>query len=69
MLLLQALQAVLQALLQQFPATQNVLAHSAPVVQPPPFGFNPHDPLVQTWPAAQSAVAAQVPLQASTPHL
>jgi hypothetical protein len=45
---LQELQALLQAVLQQIPAAQNLLPHSPLVVQLPPFGFNPHDPLVQT---------------------
>ena len=66
---LQDTQAVLQALVQQTPCVQWPAAHSPSVAQVAPNGFRPHDPLVQTLPAEQSASAVQVALQAAAPHL
>src|SRR5262245_31756604 len=53
---------------QQTPSTQLPLWQSAPAVQICPRRFSPQEPLLQTWPAAQSASPEQaarqeVPLQ------
>lgn len=55
---------------QQTPCAEqtNPAAHSGVAAQAAPFGLRPHEPLMQTAPSAQSAGAAQVPLQAATPH-
>jgi hypothetical protein len=59
---------------QQTPSTQFPLPHSVPALQSWPRRFNPHEPLLQTFPAAQSLSVAQtamqvVPLQAKGAQL
>ena len=66
---LQATHAGLQALLQQTPCAQWPLVQSPLPEHCAPFGFSPHEPLVQTLPAEQSASAVQVALQTAVPHL
>jgi hypothetical protein len=43
--------------------------HSPPVPQTAPFGLRPHEPLMQVAGLAQSALPAQVDLQALTPQV
>lgn len=57
-----------QVVLQQTPCAQTPLPHSVPVWQTAPFDLRPHDPLLQYWPAAQSASVVQLDLQALRPQ-
>ncbi len=54
--LLHALQAVLQALLQQTPWAQNVLVHSLPAEQVAPAGFRPHELMAPSMPQTLGAM-------------
>jgi hypothetical protein len=56
--------------LQQTPWVEhtNPAAHSGLVAHWAPLGLRPHEPLMQTAPRAQSALAVQLLLQAATPH-
>jgi hypothetical protein len=49
---------------QQTPSTQLPLPHSAPAAQSWPRRLRPHDPALQTFPDAQSALVAQTATQA-----
>ena len=63
------LQLPVQAVAQQTPCSQNALWQSPGAAQLAPIGRRPHEPLRQTFGGAQSPSAAQVDLQAATPHL
>lgn len=56
------------AVAQQTRWAQTVLAHSLPVWQLAPLGLRPQEPISHTAGGAQSAVLAQVDLQAPAPH-
>jgi hypothetical protein len=73
-LTLQALQVPQLAVEQHTPSTQLALWHWFPAVQLCPRRRRPHEPLLQTFPGAQSLSAAQtamqvVPLQANGEQL
>jgi hypothetical protein len=57
---LQAVQAPLQVVSQQTPCAQWVELHSEPALHAWPLFLSPHDPLVQTKPAAHSALVEQL---------
>jgi hypothetical protein len=57
-----------QAVVQQTPCVQNPLWQSPASAQLAPGGRSPHEPPLQMFGDAQSASAAQVDLQAATPH-
>jgi hypothetical protein len=59
----------LQLELQQTPCAQNFDRHSVLSAQVLPRPLRPHDPLMHTAGDAQSASAAQAPLQTEAPHL
>jgi hypothetical protein len=65
----QDMQLVLHALAQHMPCAQKPLWQSPGAAQLAPSGRNPHEPLLHTLGAAQSASAVQVALQARVPHL
>lgn len=56
--------ASLQAVLQQTPSVQKLLAHWVPVEQAAPAGFKPHELLTQVFGGTQSASSVQVFLHA-----
>src|SRR3954470_16656314 len=58
----------LQAVSQQTPCAQLPERHSSAPAQVLPLSLRPHDPLVQTAGAAQSASAVQVALHTALPH-
>ncbi len=60
---LQALQASVQAELQQTPCAQNPDWHSAVVLHSAPLGFFPHEPRTQKFPAKQSVSLVQLTKQ------
>jgi hypothetical protein len=62
-------QPPLHAVVQQTPCAQKPLWQSPGSAQGAAGGRNPHEPLLQTLGAAQSASAVQVALQARVPHL
>jgi len=71
---LQARQVPQLAAEQHTPSTQFPLPHSPPALQSWPSRFKPHEPLLQTFPGAQSPSPAQtamqvVPLQAKGAQL
>jgi len=57
---LQAVQAPLQVVSQQTPCAQWVELHSEPALHAWPLFLSPHEPLVQTKPAAHSALVEQL---------
>ena len=62
------MQVPVQAVAQQTPWAQMPLAHSGPLAQAAPLDLRPHEPLLQVANGAQSALAAQVALQALAPQ-
>jgi hypothetical protein len=60
---LQALQASVQAELQQIPCAQNPESHSPAALHSAPLGFFPHEPDTQNLPATQSASLVQLTKQ------
>jgi hypothetical protein len=58
-----------QAVPQQTPCAQIPVLHSVPPAQVAPVDFSPHDPLVQTAGAAQSAFEVHVALQVAAPQV
>jgi hypothetical protein len=58
-----------QAVRQQAPCAQMPVAHSMPSPHAAPGGLRPHEPLLQTEGATQSASDAHVALQTDAPHL
>jgi hypothetical protein len=65
----QDMQVPLQAVAQQTPCAQMLLEHSAPLAHAAPFDLSPQEPaLLQVANGAQSALVAQVPLQALAPQ-
>jgi hypothetical protein len=57
-----------QALGQQTPRAQKVLAHSGPCAHAAPGGLRPHEPALQVAGGAQSASAVQLVLHTAAPH-
>jgi hypothetical protein len=64
----QDMQVPVQVVAQQTPWAQMPLPHSGPVAQAAPFDLSPHEPLLQVAKGAQSALVAQVALQALVPQ-
>lgn len=63
------MQVPVQVVAQQIPCAQKVDWHSAPAEQTAPFGLRPQEPLMQEAGEAQSALPAQVALQALVPQV
>jgi hypothetical protein len=57
---LQVWQTPLQRPLQQTPCAQKLLKHSESCPHSVPSGFLPHEPLMQLFPAVQSALVVQL---------
>ena len=64
----QVMHVPVQVVAQHTPWAQMPLVHSGPLAQAAPFDFSPHEPLLQVANGAQSALLAQVALQALVPQ-